>query len=64
MYRSHVLVCAGTGCTSSGSDKIIENFKTELERAGLADEIAVVSTGCHGLCAQGPIVVVYPENVS
>jgi len=64
MYRSHVLVCAGTGCTSSGSDKVIECFKTEIEKAGLQDEVAVVSTGCHGLCAQGPIVVVYPEGVS
>ncbi len=64
MYRSHVLVCAGTGCTSSGSDKIIENFKTEIQKAGLEDEVTVVSTGCHGLCAQGPIVVVYPDAVS
>ena len=64
MYRSHVLVCAGTGCTASGSEQIIENFKAEIEKAGLKDEIAVITTGCHGLCAEGPIVVIYPENVS
>ncbi|MBR2121491.1 MAG: NADH-quinone oxidoreductase subunit NuoF [Lachnospiraceae bacterium] len=61
MYRSHVLVCGGTGCQSSGSNKILETFKSEIEKAGLADEVGVVQTGCHGLCALGPIVVVYPE---
>lgn len=61
MYRSHVLVCGGTGCTSSGTPKILESFNTELEKAGLDKEVAVVQTGCHGLCALGPIVVIYPE---
>jgi NADP-reducing hydrogenase subunit HndC len=61
MYRSHVLVCGGTGCASSGSAQILENFKTQIAEKGLADEVAVVQTGCHGLCALGPIVVVYPE---
>ncbi|MBO5999372.1 MAG: NADH-quinone oxidoreductase subunit NuoF [Lachnospiraceae bacterium] len=61
MYRSHVLVCGGTGCQSSGSGQILETFKSEIEKAGLADEVGVVQTGCHGLCALGPIVVVYPE---
>jgi NADP-reducing hydrogenase subunit HndC len=61
MYRSHVLVCGGTGCTSSGSPKIIDLLKDEVKKAGLKDEVAVVQTGCHGLCALGPIVVVYPE---
>lgn len=61
MYRSHVLVCGGTGCTSSGSPMIIERFKEEIYKAGLKDEVAVVQTGCHGLCALGPIVIVYPE---
>ena len=51
MYRSHVLVCGGTGCTSSGSQKIIETLKEEIEAQGLKDEVAVVQTGCHGLCA-------------
>ena len=61
MYRSHVLVCGGTGCTSSGSQKIIEALERELEKNGLTDEVAVIKTGCHGLCAAGPIMVVYPE---
>lgn len=63
MFRSHVLVCGGTGCMSNGSAQIIENFNTELEKHGLEKEIAIVKTGCHGLCAQGPIVIVYPENI-
>ena len=62
MYRSHVLVCGGTGCTSSGSAKIIEEFEKEIAEKGLADEIKVIRTGCFGLCALGPIVVVYPEG--
>ena len=61
MYRSHVLVCGGTGCTSSGSQKIIDALERELEKNGLTDEVSVVKTGCHGLCALGPIMVVYPE---
>ena len=61
MYRSHVLVCGGTGCASSGSGQILENFKTQIAEKGLDQEVSVVQTGCHGLCALGPIVVVYPE---
>ncbi len=61
MYRSHVLVCGGTGCTSSGSPQIIEKLKEEIERQGLKDEVAVIQTGCHGLCALGPIMIVYPD---
>ena len=61
MYRSHVLVCGGTGCTSSGSAKIIETLQDEISKNGLKDEVAVVQTGCHGLCALGPIVIIYPE---
>ena len=61
MYRSHVLVCGGTGCTSSGSQKIMERLKKELEKQGLTDEVAVIQTGCHGLCALGPIMIVYPD---
>ncbi|MBR4725457.1 MAG: NAD(P)H-dependent oxidoreductase subunit E, partial [Lachnospiraceae bacterium] len=63
MYRSHVLVCGGTGCTSSGSQKIIERLNTELAANGLEKEVSVVQTGCHGLCALGPIMIVYPEAV-
>ena len=61
MYRSHVLVCGGTGCTSSGSNQIIDKMQEEIEKNGLADEVCVVQTGCHGLCALGPIVIIYPE---
>ncbi len=61
MYRSHVLVCGGTGCTSSGSQQIMETLKLEIEKAGLQDEVCVVQTGCHGLCALGPIMIVYPD---
>ena len=63
MYRSHVLVCGGTGCTSSGSQKIMETLRTEIAKAGLEKEVSVVQTGCHGLCALGPIMIVYPEAV-
>ena len=61
MYRSHVLVCGGTGCTSSGSPQILEALKNEIRRQGLEEEVAVVETGCHGLCALGPIMIVYPD---
>ena len=62
MYRSHVLICGGTGCTSSGSAQIIETLEKELKRNGLENEIKVIRTGCFGLCALGPIMVVYPEG--
>ena len=62
MYRSHVLVCGGTGCTSSHSAEIIAEFEKEIAEKGLADEIKVIRTVCFGLCALGPIVVVYPEG--
>ena len=62
MYRSHVLVCGGTGCTSSGSQAIIDAFESEIQKNGLDKEVAVVRTGCHGLCALGPIVLIYPEG--
>ncbi len=62
MYRSHVLVCGGTGCTSSGSAAIIAKLEEEIKKNGLEDEIEVVKTGCFGLCALGPIMIVYPEG--
>ena len=62
MYRSHVLVCGGTGCTSSNSPKIIETFEAQIKEKGLEDEVKVIRTGCFGLCALGPVVVVYPEG--
>ena len=62
MVRSHVLVCGGTGCTSSGSAKIIEAFEDEIRQVGLENEVKVVRTGCFGLCALGPVVIIYPEG--
>lgn len=62
MYRSHVLVCGGTGCTSSGSQKIIKAFEDEIQATGLTKEVKVIRTGCFGLCALGPVVIVYPEG--
>ena len=62
MIRSHVLICGGTGCTSSGSPAIINHLEKELAANGLADEIKVVQTGCFGLCALGPVMIVYPEG--
>ena len=62
MYRSHVLVCGGTGCTSSNSQQIIEALEKEIGEQGLSEEIKVVRTGCFGLCALGPIMIVYPEG--
>ena len=62
MYRSQVLICGGTGCTSSGSIKIAQKLEEEIEKNGLADEVKVVRTGCFGLCALGPVMIVYPEG--
>ena len=62
MYRSHVLVCGGTGCTSSNSAAIIEALETQIAEKGLSEEIKVIKTGCFGLCALGPIMIVYPEG--
>ena len=62
MYRSNVLVCGGTGCTSSHSEQIIERLKEEIKAQGLESEVNVIRTGCFGLCALGPIMVVYPEG--
>ena len=61
-YRAHVLMCGGTGCTSSGSQKINAEFEAQLKNYGLEDEIKLVQTGCFGLCALGPIVIIYPEG--
>ena len=62
IFRSHVLICAGTGCTSSGSDKVAEAFNRLLKEEGLDREVKVVRTGCFGLCEMGPVVIVYPEG--
>ena len=62
MYRSHVLVCGGTGCTSSNSQAIIDALEAQIAEKGLSEEIKVIRTGCFGLCALGPIMIVYPEG--
>jgi len=62
MIRSHVLICGGTGCTSSGSKLIQDTFAQELEAMGLQDEVKIVQTGCFGLCALGPVVIIHPEG--
>jgi len=62
-YRSHVLICGGTGCTSNNSDAVAEKFSDELQKRGLQEEIQIVRTGCFGLCELGPVVIIYPEGV-
>ena len=62
MYRSHVLICGGTGCSSSKSHEIMEEMNKELAAQGLENEVKTVMTGCFGLCALGPIMIVYPEG--
>lgn len=60
--RAHVLICAGTGCKSAGSKEVELAFQKEIKAKGLADEVMVVETGCHGFCEYGPLVIVYPEG--
>ena len=62
-FRSHVLVCGGTGCHSSGSLAVMKALNAEILRKDLAEEIKVVETGCNGYCAAGPVMVVYPEGI-
>ncbi len=62
LVRSHILICGGTGCTSSGSEVLHEEFDEKLAQYGLDKEVKVIKTGCFGLCALGPVVVVYPEG--
>ncbi|MDR1735599.1 MAG: NADH-quinone oxidoreductase subunit NuoF [Oscillospiraceae bacterium] len=62
LVRSHILVCAGTGCSASNSEAIIAEFEKSLAQAGMQKEVRVIKTGCFGLCALGPVVVVYPEG--
>ncbi|MBQ9154339.1 MAG: NADH-quinone oxidoreductase subunit NuoF [Solobacterium sp.] len=63
MYRTNVLVCAGTGCSASNSAQIVENLEENLRKFGLDEEVKVVKTGCFGLCQKGPIVAVYPDKI-
>jgi len=60
--RAHVLICAGTGCVSSGSKKVEAALREQLAQKGLDKEIKVIETGCHGFCEMGPLVIVYPEG--
>ena len=62
MIRAQVLICGGTGCTSSGSKQIQEAFAESIKANGLESEVKLVQTGCFGLCALGPVVIVYPEG--
>ena len=62
IYRAHVLVCGGTGCSSSGSATLIERFNQKIAEHGLDKEIKVIRTGCFGLCEAGPVVIVYPDG--
>ena len=59
--EKHILVCHGTGCTSSKSPQILENFKRILEAKNITD-VRVIMTGCFGLCAKGPIVIIRPDD--
>lgn len=62
LFRSHVLVCGGTGCTSSGCQKVLDKMDEELKKHQLEKEVKVIKTGCFGLCEAGPIVIAYPEG--
>ncbi len=63
LFRAHVLVCGGTGCSSSGSAELIKRFEEQIAKNGLEKEVKVVRTGCFGLCEAGPVVIVYPEGI-
>ncbi|MBN2620791.1 (2Fe-2S) ferredoxin domain-containing protein, partial [candidate division WOR-3 bacterium] len=62
-YRTHVLVCAGTGCVAAGSYEIMKALEKEIVKHKLHNEVSVISTGCNGFCERGPIVVVQPEGI-
>ena len=62
MIRTHVMICGGTGCTSSDSPKIAEAMEQEIVKLGLQDEVRVVRTGCFGLCEMGPVMIIYPDG--
>ena len=61
-YKFHILVCGGTGCLSSNSRQITENLISEIQKAGMGDEVKVLQTGCFGFCENGPIVKILPDN--
>lgn len=63
IYRANVLVCGGTGCSASKSGEVVEALKQELQKKGLQDEVRLVATGCRGFCAQGPVMIIYPDGI-
>ncbi|MCC3145024.1 NADH-quinone oxidoreductase subunit NuoF [Halanaerobium sp. Z-7514] len=63
IYRSHVLVCTGTGCVSSGAKDLKTTLEKELTAKDMSGEVKIVETGCHGFCEKGPIMIIYPEGV-
>jgi NADH:ubiquinone oxidoreductase subunit F (NADH-binding)/(2Fe-2S) ferredoxin/Pyruvate/2-oxoacid:ferredoxin oxidoreductase delta subunit len=60
---NHIMICCGTGCTSSGSQQIVKSFREELDKNGLGKSVEVFITGCHGFCEMGPLVVIYPQDI-
>ena len=64
MFRNQVLICGGTGCHSNSSAKIYEEFTNQIAEKGLTKEVQMVMTGCFGLCAAGPVIIVYPEGTN
>ena len=63
LLRTQIMVCGGTGCLSSKSNLIKDEFISELKRLGIGDEVQVIQTGCFGLCEKGPVVIVYPDEI-
>lgn len=63
IYRAHAMVCGGTGCVASESIQVRERLEEEVQRNGLANEVKVIQTGCRGFCAEGPIMIIYPDGI-
>ena len=63
VHKNYILVCGGTGCTSNQSLDVVKAFETHLKENGLQDDVKIIQTGCLGLCAKGPVVVVHPGSV-
>jgi len=62
IFRAHVLICGGSGCTSNKSQLVRKRFEEKIKEVQLDKEVQVVGTGCFGLCEEGPVVIVYPEG--
>ncbi len=61
--RQLITICAGTGCRAYGVEEVLDAFKAEIKKQGLEDKVGLISTGCHGFCEQGPVMVIRPENI-